>query len=56
MFKQVLNSGRVLARRGMSQSPMQGQVNSYAPNNLEKRFLVWTGKYKSIEEIPSMVR
>lgn len=24
-------------------------------SNLEKRFLVWTGKYKKIEDVPSLV-
>lgn len=24
-------------------------------NNLEKRFLVWTGKYKSVDEVPDRV-
>lgn len=56
MFKQVVNSTRsILARRAMSQSA-PGQVNSYTPNNLEKRFLVWTGKYKSVDEVPNFVR
>lgn len=30
--------------------------NTYKPNNLEKRFLVWSGKYKSIEDVPTFVR
>ncbi|KAL5293496.1 hypothetical protein ACFFRR_011920 [Megaselia abdita] len=30
-------------------------VQMYAPNNLEKKFLVWTGKYKKIEDIPPMI-
>lgn len=28
---------------------------SYKPDNLEKRFLVWTGKYKTIDEIPDYI-
>ncbi|KAM7359157.1 UPF0389 protein CG9231 isoform 2-T2 [Cochliomyia hominivorax] len=56
MLKQVVNSSRLLlAKRAMSQSSAPGQVNSYTPNNLEKRFLVWTGKFKSIEEVPNLV-
>ncbi|XP_065358878.1 UPF0389 protein CG9231 isoform X1 [Calliphora vicina] len=56
MFKQVVNCSRLLARRGMSQSSSTpGQVNSYSPNNLEKRFLVWTGRYKSLQEVPNLV-
>ncbi|XP_011214488.1 UPF0389 protein CG9231 [Bactrocera dorsalis] len=30
-------------------------IHGHTPNNLEKRFLVWSGKYKSIEEVPSFV-
>jgi len=30
-------------------------ANAYKVNNLEKRFLVWTGKYKSVEEVPALV-
>ncbi|XP_059474937.1 UPF0389 protein GA21628 isoform X2 [Neocloeon triangulifer] len=28
---------------------------SHAPNRLEKTFLVWSGRYKSVEEIPPTV-
>ncbi|KAJ6641118.1 UPF0389 protein [Pseudolycoriella hygida] len=27
----------------------------HKPDNLEKKFLVWTGKYKSVEEVPEYV-
>ncbi|XP_053952873.1 UPF0389 protein CG9231 [Anastrepha obliqua] len=30
-------------------------IHGYAPNNLEKRFLVWSGKYKTVDEIPPYV-
>lgn len=29
---------------------------SHKPTNLEKKFLVWTGKYKTVEEIPEYVK
>jgi hypothetical protein len=29
---------------------------SHKVNNLEKRFLVWTGKYKSVDEVPNFVQ
>nr|XP_023029045.1 UPF0389 protein CG9231 isoform X1 [Leptinotarsa decemlineata] len=29
--------------------------SSHKVNNLEKRFLVWTGKYKNINEVPAYV-
>ncbi|KAI8118543.1 UPF0389 protein [Lucilia cuprina] len=55
MFRQIALVPSLLARRAMSQSSAPGQVNSYTPNNLEKRFLVWTGKYKSVKEVPNFV-
>ncbi|XP_037811145.1 UPF0389 protein GA21628 isoform X2 [Lucilia sericata] len=55
MFKQIALVPSLLARRAMSQSSAPGQVNSYTPNNLEKRFLVWTGKFKSVHEVPNFV-
>ncbi|XP_011194404.1 UPF0389 protein CG9231 [Zeugodacus cucurbitae] len=30
-------------------------IHSHIPNNLEKRFLVWSGKYKSLDQVPSHV-
>lgn len=29
--------------------------NVHRPNSLEKRFLVWSGKYKTVEDVPAMV-
>lgn len=29
---------------------------AYKPDKLERRLLVWTGKYKSIDEVPSMIK
>lgn len=29
---------------------------THKPNNLEKRFLVWTKKYKSVDEVPEYIR
>ncbi|XP_055911878.1 UPF0389 protein CG9231 [Eupeodes corollae] len=31
------------------------QAKNHSPDNWERRFLVWTGKYKSVEEVPSHV-
>lgn len=30
-------------------------TNLHKVNNLEKKFLVWTKKFKSVEEVPAMV-
>lgn len=29
---------------------------THRPDNLEKKFLVWTGKYKSVDEIPAYIK
>lgn len=31
------------------------EATSHKVNNLEKRFLVWTGKYKKVEDVPNFV-
>lgn len=33
---------------------LQGGIN-HKVNNLEKRFLVWSGKYKSVDDVPPTV-
>lgn len=30
-------------------------IDNHKVNNLERRFLVWTGKYKTLEEVPALV-
>lgn len=30
--------------------------NSHKPNDFEKKMLVWTGKYKTVEEVPPMIK
>lgn len=32
-----------------------GLPTGHRPSNMEKRFLVWTGKYKSIDLVPETV-
>lgn len=29
---------------------------THKPDNLERRMLVWTGKYKSVDEVPGMIK
>ncbi|XP_073837278.1 UPF0389 protein CG9231 [Musca autumnalis] len=57
MFRHTLNISRSLvSRRCFQTSPKLKQgINNHEPNGLEKRFLVWTGKYKSVEEVPNFV-
>ncbi len=33
-----------------------GNRATHKPDNLEKRFLVWTGKYKSVDDIPEYIQ
>ncbi|XP_017072436.1 UPF0389 protein CG9231 [Drosophila eugracilis] len=34
---------------------MRETIKNHEPNNLERRMLVWTGKYKSQAEVPNFV-
>lgn len=38
-----------------STSSKFGLPTGHKPSNLEKRFLVWTGKYKSLDLVPETV-
>lgn len=29
---------------------------THRPDNLEKKFLVWTGKYKTVDEVPEYIK
>ncbi|CAD7003358.1 UPF0389 protein CG9231 [Ceratitis capitata] len=40
--------------RSMSENSNK-PIHSHNPNNLEKRFLVWSGKYKTLDEVPAHV-
>ncbi|KAH8410778.1 hypothetical protein KR222_007580 [Zaprionus bogoriensis] len=45
-----------LTQRAFSNTQILRQsIKNHAPNDLEKRFLVWSGKYKSTAEVPSYV-
>lgn len=46
-----------MVRRSFSTSQMLREtIKNHEPNNLERRMLIWTGKYKSQSEIPNFVR
>uniref|UniRef100_A0A1L8E9R4 Putative conserved plasma membrane protein n=3 Tax=Haematobia irritans TaxID=7368 RepID=A0A1L8E9R4_HAEIR len=56
MFLRSITTPFQLSRRFISSSSVLKQgINNHQPNNLEKRFLVWTGKYKTVEEVPNFV-
>ncbi|KAH8360594.1 hypothetical protein KR200_009741 [Drosophila serrata] len=45
-----------IVRRSFGFSPIMRQtIKNHEPNNLERRMLVWTGKYKSQSEVPNFV-
>ncbi|KAH8258814.1 hypothetical protein KR038_009988 [Drosophila bunnanda] len=45
-----------IVRRSFGFSPITRQaIKNHEPNNLERRMLVWTGKYKSQSEVPNFV-
>lgn len=47
----------VLTQRAISNTKILRQtIKNHEPNDLEKRMLVWSGKYKSSAEVPSFVR
>ncbi|XP_034480912.1 UPF0389 protein GA21628 [Drosophila innubila] len=46
----------LLTQRTLSNTKVLKQsIKNHQPNDLEKRFLVWSGKYKSTSEVPSFV-
>ncbi|XP_017042346.1 UPF0389 protein CG9231 [Drosophila ficusphila] len=45
-----------LVRRSFGTSKvLRETIKNHEPNNLERRMLVWTGKYKSPAEVPNFV-
>lgn len=47
----------LLTQRAFSNTKILRQtIKNHEPNNLEKRMLVWSGKYKSTAEVPTFVR
>lgn len=47
----------LLTQRAISSTQILRQtIKNHEPNDLEKRMLVWSGKYKSTAEVPSFVR
>lgn len=62
LIRSALTKGRSLlpSRNGLPHTarPYSGeklQAPTHRVNNLEKKFLVWTGKYKTVEEVPDHV-
>lgn len=53
----INNSKRLIWQsvRNSSDESKRLDPPTHKVDNLEKRFLVWTGKYKSIEEVPAYV-
>ncbi|XP_055373469.1 UPF0389 protein CG9231 isoform X2 [Condylostylus longicornis] len=56
LIKKIGSQTTILSNKSISTtSCLRDQINQHKPTNLEKRFLVWTKKYKSVDEVPSHV-
>lgn len=56
MFNKAALVGAMVRRSFGTTQLMRQTIKNHEPNNLERRMLVWSGKYKSQAEVPSFVR
>jgi beta-lactamase regulating signal transducer with metallopeptidase domain len=42
-------------KSNMMMCTLAGSARTYQPTPLEKKFLVWTGKYQTVEEVPNLI-
>ncbi|EDW95311.1 UPF0389 protein CG9231 [Drosophila yakuba] len=47
--------GAMMRRSFGTSQVMRETIKNHEPNNLERRMLVWTGKYKTQAEVPNFV-
>ncbi|KAH8286581.1 hypothetical protein KR054_012051 [Drosophila jambulina] len=55
MLSKATLVGAIVRRSFGSTSITRQAIKNHEPNNLERRMLVWTGKYKSQSEVPNFV-
>ncbi|XP_001352953.2 UPF0389 protein GA21628 [Drosophila pseudoobscura] len=55
MFNKSALIGSLLRRSFGTTNPLRQAIKNHQPNEMEKRFLVWSGKYKSQAEVPAFV-
>uniref|UniRef100_A0A6P4FAT1 UPF0389 protein CG9231 n=1 Tax=Drosophila rhopaloa TaxID=1041015 RepID=A0A6P4FAT1_DRORH len=55
MLNKVALIGAMVRRSFGTSQMMRETLKNHEPNNLERRMLVWTGKYKTQAEVPNFV-
>lgn len=48
-------SNLLMQRTFSNTQTLRQSIKNHQPNGLEKRLLVWNGKYKSVDEVPAFV-
>ncbi|TDG45253.1 hypothetical protein AWZ03_008315 [Drosophila navojoa] len=48
-------SSLLMQRTFSNTQNLRQSIKNHQPNGLEKRLLVWNGKYKSVDEVPAFV-
>ncbi|XP_056633006.1 UPF0389 protein CG9231 isoform X2 [Diorhabda sublineata] len=60
-IRAISSAGNFFLKKSISKVPnvfvrfQQNLESSHKVNNLERKFLVWTGKYKNVQEVPAFV-
>ncbi|XP_017127727.1 UPF0389 protein CG9231 [Drosophila elegans] len=55
MFNKTALIGAMVRRSFGTSKIMRETIKNHEPNNLERKMLVWTGKYKTQAEVPNFV-
>ncbi|XP_016959277.2 UPF0389 protein CG9231 [Drosophila biarmipes] len=55
MLNKTALIGAMVRRTFGTSQIMRETIKNHEPNNLERKMLVWTGKYKSAAEVPNFV-
>ncbi|KAH8324946.1 hypothetical protein KR074_011695 [Drosophila pseudoananassae] len=55
MFNKAAMVGAMVRRSFGTTQLMRQTIKNHEPNNLERKMLVWSGKYKSQAEVPNFV-
>jgi len=56
MLNKTALIGAMVRRTFGTSQIMRETIKNHEPNNLERKMLVWTGKYKTAAEVPNFVR
>lgn len=55
LLRKFMNFPKDIHLTGQNAQKSFSTIKMYVPNNLEKKFLIWTGKYKNPKDIPPMI-